>query len=129
MAFKLNKTEENELQKLKSEVNDAYAELEKTIDDYVEEEKELRSPIEVAAALYNEKLTNLRSFVEEVASDRRNEFDEKSDSWKEGDNASSAEEWISTWENVDLDDIVISYPDELEQDFENHADVELPIEP
>jgi len=129
MAFKLTKTEETRLEKLKTDLTDTYSGLEKAVSDYNEGEDELRAAIDNALALYNQNLAEFRSFVEEVATDRRNEYDEKSDGWREGDNGSTADEWISTWEGADLEDAEVKYPDQLELDFENHADTDLPVEP
>jgi hypothetical protein len=129
MAFKLAKNEEAQFEKLKSDVSEAYGKVEETVNNYIEEEAKLREPIDDELALYNQALAELRSFVNDVASNRRDEFDEKSDAWKEGDSGSAADEWISTWENADLEEVTLTYPDQLQLDFENQADTDLPIEP
>ena len=130
MAFKLTKDEEAKLEELKSDLNLAYIQLEGTVSTYNEAEKALRDPVQGALNFYNERLSNLLTFVENVAEEKRAEFDDKSDSWKEGDNGSAVDEWISTWENVDLDDVSIEFPsDDLQIEFDNHADEELPTEP
>jgi hypothetical protein len=129
MAFKLTKAEETELEKLKTTLTDAYSGLEISVNDYNEKVEEVKDAVDSALATYNAALAEFRSFVEGVATSRRDEYDEKSDGWKEGDNGSTAEEWISTWEGADLEDAEIKYPDQLELEFDNHADTDLPGEP
>jgi hypothetical protein len=130
MAFKLAKGEETRLDDLKKEIGALYVDIEVAVNEYNEREKELREPIETAVNAYNEKLALFRSFVEEVAAERRNEFEEKSETWQDGDNGQAADEWINNWENADLEDVAIKFPEEeLEVDFESHADIDLPVEP
>lgn len=129
MTFKLTKSEDDQLVKLKSDVSKAFSELEIAVNLYNKNMSALQDDLESQLVLYNQALAELRSFAGEVASDRRNEYDEKSDGWREGDDGSSNDEWISTWENADLEEVQISYPDQVEINFENAGDVDLPSEP
>jgi phosphosulfolactate phosphohydrolase-like enzyme len=52
---------------------------------------------------YNECLEDATSFVEEIASRLRDEFDEKSEKWQESERGSEIGEFIYEWENVSLD--------------------------
>jgi len=70
MAFKLNKGEENQFEKLKRSLWDTYSELGASIEEYNNREQELRADVNNALTLYNGALAELRAFVEEVASDR-----------------------------------------------------------
>ena len=128
MAFKLTKTEETQFEKLKTELTEKYGEVETAVKDYNEDTEKLKNAVETALAQYNESLGEFRTFVDGIGSGRRDEFDDKSDTWKESDTGSSADEWVSTWENADLEDVNINFPDQLELEFDNHADEELPIE-
>jgi len=129
MPFKLTKTEETEFEKLKMDLTNKYGEVEVTVSEYNEETEKVKAAVDTALATYNASLAEFRSFVDKIASERRDEYDEKSDGWKEGDNGSTAEEWVSTWEQADLEDAAITFPDDLELEFDNHADTDLPIEP
>jgi oligoendopeptidase F len=129
MAFKLTASEDAKLQKLKADLTEAYTEVETAVNDYNEHVQELHQSVDIAMVSYNATLSELRYLVNEISGDKRSEFDEKSDAWKEGDNGSAADEWISTWEGTDLEDATISYPDQLELEFDNHGDIDLPSEP
>jgi hypothetical protein len=130
MAFKLTKEETNRLEELREPLKGAFEELERAVNDYNDAEVALRAPVESALNAYNEKLAEFKTFIESVAAERRNEFDEKSESWQDGDNGQAVDEWINNWENIDLEDGNIKFPEEdLSIDFENAADAELPTEP
>jgi len=128
MAFKLDKTETAELEKLKKDVGEKFSLLETAVDEYNDKTEDLQGEVGTALATYNESLEAFRSFVNGIAEDRRDEFDDKSDSWKEGDNGSAAEDWISTWENAELDAGTIEFPDDLKIEFDNPSETELPTE-
>jgi len=130
MAFKLAAGEETRFDDLKKEIGTLYTDIEVAVNDYNEKEAELRSPIETAVNAYNEKLKEFRSFAEEVSAEQRNEFDDKSESWQNGDTGKEIDEWINSWENADLEDVAIKFPEEeLEINFESHADTDLSVEP
>ena len=129
MAFKLNKGEEERLDQLKKAMDEKYAAIETILNDYNEQTNKLQEDIQEEIGNYNNSLAELRSFAEDVAAERRNEYEEKSESWQDGDNGQAADEWISTWENADLEDVAIEFPGELTIDFENHAETDLPGEP
>ena len=92
MAFKLTKTEETEFEKLKMDLTNKYGEVEVAVSEYNEEVEKVKAAVDTALAIYNASLAEFRSFVDKIASERRDEYDEKSDAWKEGDNGSTAEE-------------------------------------
>jgi methyl-accepting chemotaxis protein len=129
MAFKLTKAEETKFEELRKTVSEAFGELTSSVENYNEEIDKLRDEVVSTLSNYNGKLAELRNFVDEVAAARRDEFDEKSDSWKEGDVGNAADEWISTWESADLDDGALEFPDELQIDFEDHSEIDLSSEP
>jgi oligoendopeptidase F len=129
MAFKLSKSEDDKLVELKGAVSDAFQKLETSIDAY--NGTLTRSQDEVIGKLntYNETLSELHQFVEGVATKRREELDEKSDNWLEGESGQAAVDWIDIWEGVDLEEVSIAFPEEVVLDFENHGDIDLPSEP
>lgn len=130
MAFKLSREQQTELSGMKATLDTAYAEIESAVNAYNEAESELRKPIEAAVSDYNTRLADLRIFVENVSKEQREEYDDKSESWQEGDTGQIVDEWISSWENADLEDATIQFPDEeLSVNFENHSELDLPTEP
>jgi hypothetical protein len=129
MAFMLNKDEETQLEELRQAVAEAYNDVSEAVDTYNEEVDKIRDKVGTALSEYNKTLAELRDFVDGVANARRDEFDEQSDAWKDEDERDKIEEWISTWEGADLDAATIEFPDELQLDFEDQSEVELPSEP
>jgi hypothetical protein len=128
MAFKLTKDEKTEFEKHKKTLAEAFSDLTSAVDNYNEEIDKLRDEVGTALEKYNTELLGLRGFVDDKAATWRDEYDEKSDTWKE-EEGSDIDEWISTWESADLDDATIEFPDELQIDFEDHSETELPSEP
>lgn len=129
MAFKLTRDEENELEKLKKKLSEDYTAIDAALSSYNEELIALQEHVQEQINFYNNSLSDLRSFAENIAAERRNEYEDKSESWQDGDNGQAADEWISTWENADLEDVAIEFPGELTMDFEDHAEADLPTEP
>jgi len=128
MAFKLNKDQDSKLNMLLEKLTTSYDGLKTVVEEYNTGLKELQSKVEREVSKYNEDLSNLKSFVDEVTTEKREEFDEKSETWQEGEIGQAAEEWISTWEGAELQEITLQFPDELEIDFDPD-DLDLPNEP
>jgi hypothetical protein len=128
MAFKLNKDQDSKLDTLLQKLVGSYDNLKTSVEEYNTGLKELQSKVEGEVSKYNEDLSNLKSFVDEVTTEKREEFDDKSETWQEGENGQAAEEWISTWEGAELQEITLQFPDELEIDFDPE-DLDLPSEP
>jgi hypothetical protein len=128
MAFKLNKDQDSKLDTFLQKLVGSYDNLKASVEEYNTGLKELQSKVEGEVSKYNEDLSNLKSFVDEVTTEKREEFDDKSEAWQEGENGQAAEEWISTWEGAELQEITLQFPDELEIDFDPE-DLDLPSEP
>jgi hypothetical protein len=54
-----------------------------------------------AVEKYNELVEEVAEWVQGVASDRRDEFDNRSEGWQVGDNGQAADQWISEWEGFE----------------------------
>jgi hypothetical protein len=129
MAFRLIKTEETRLNELQTTITEAYGNLESAVAEYNEKETELRTPVNSALATYNVALGELRSFAQNIATEKRGEFEDETESWQESETGQSVDEWINSWEMADLEDVSIAYPDELQLSFESHTDeIDLPLE-
>lgn len=129
MAFKLNKEQESRLNELRVSLSQAYDNVVSVVEDYNEVTSGPRISVEEELTEYNTKLAELKSFVDDIAAEKRDEFDDKSESWQEGDTGSTVDDWIATWENAELDEVKISFPEELSIDFENASEADLPTEP
>jgi hypothetical protein len=102
VAFKLTKAEdarkseyESELNQIVGDADDAKTELESKIEDLIREFNE-----KVVDPL-NEKLNEVRGFVEDIKNERQGEFDDKSERWQEGERGEAAQEWIQRYESAE----------------------------
>ena len=129
MVFKLSKNEENDLENKKGAAGVAFKNLSDAIEIYNTKHNETKEDVEKTLEAYNTALTELKSFVDGIAEDKRSEHDDKSDSWKEGDAGGTADEWISTWENADLEEVTLTIPEEITIEFDNAGEIDLPVEP
>jgi len=129
MAFKLTKNEEDQFTRLKTALTAKHVELTTAINTYNEEMNDIVESLQEALQEYNKYLGELRSFVETVAEEKRADFEDKSDDWKEGDTGSGVDAWLSSWESAELEEVTIEFPAELEIEFENHSEIDLANEP
>jgi hypothetical protein len=129
MAFKLTKNEEDQFARLKTALTAKHIELTTAISTYNKELDEIVEPLQEVLQEYNKYLGELRSFVETVAEEKRADFEDKSDDWKEGDTGSGVDAWLSAWESAELEEVTIEFPAELEIDFDNHSEIDLANEP
>ena len=56
-------------------------------------------------AAYNNTLKNVRDFVDATVNDMQEFHSKKAESWQESDEGGLYQEWIDSWEGVDLDDL------------------------
>jgi hypothetical protein len=63
----------------------------------------LPNDVNEAIQAYNVALLKAKVFAEGIAETFREEYDDKSDGWKEGDRGQAADSFISEWESIDWD--------------------------
>ena len=104
MAFKLTKAQIAErdqfverLQKLAGDVETAVTAANETV-------REALDGVNVHVRAYNEALDEARTFAEGVAEEFRSDYDDKSETWQEGERGQAANDFICEWENVNLDE-------------------------
>jgi len=85
MTFSLNKKDSLKIQAAISKLKDCYDDLSNAITNY------------------NEALKDAMAECEKVASDFRNEFEDKSESWQDSDRGQEVAEMIGAWEQLDFD--------------------------
>jgi hypothetical protein len=82
--------------------------------------------VEEAMNVYNESLDVVREFVGEIASDARSEFDDHTEHWQDSAKGEAADKFIKAWEEIELEDLDIEIPEQLEAiDSSEHA---VPLE-
>lgn len=126
MAFRLTKAEdarkteyETELEQLVGSVTDAQDELREQITKLVDDFNEKYvNPL-------NEKLEEVRGFVEDIHSERQTDFDGKSERWQEGERGQAAQDWLQEWENGmgDLEDMPLLEAPDVGLDIPDAANV------
>lgn len=115
---KLTKRKDVLLDELRDKKND----LEAAISDFNAALAELRTPVEDAIAAYNEQLAIVKEFTEEVAGHISEYISEKTDSWQESEKGEAANDLLSTWEQIDLDDFELDLPEDLDESLPTHDD-------
>src|SRR5262245_24268876 len=126
MSFKLSKEDRarkielvNQLREWQDRVNDSIA---------VAQDKMKDALVDVNDVIdtYNEKVEEVREFVERVASDFRSDFEDKSEGWQEGERGQTVGEFIDAWENLEINQVDrITLPDvELDDEIELPNDLE-----
>ena len=117
MAFKLTKAEDAQKLELEGRLNEAFGiaddaatALREKIDELIQEFN--NGPLVALNAVVEEAY----NFVEDIHSERQEEYDEKSERWQEGDRGQAASEWLSSWEDAiaDLEQLVDIATPELE---------------
>jgi hypothetical protein len=74
--------------------------------------REKRNNLDEARLNYNDATDELKTFMEELAEIWRDQFDEKSESWKDGAKGTAVDGWIAAWsdyierlEPIEFDDL------------------------
>lgn len=130
MAFRLSKDQAGQRDALANELGALRTKLEEAIVSYNAEVEKLKAPVNAAVDAFNAKADEARNFAAEIASTAADEINNKSDKWQEGDKGQAAQAWTDEWENVELDDFEIAFPDELEGTLPEHMEIlnELPAQ-
>lgn len=123
MAFKLSKQDAERRAKEVADLNELKDKVNAAVETYNEKVTELKAAVQEAVDEYNGALAEARGFVEDVASQAQSEYDDKSERWQESEKGMSVAEWISEWESAELEDIELTFPDDLALDDIEHPDV------
>ncbi len=125
MSFKLTKVEIKRRDDYASELSELADKLSEAIDTFNQELVNARTPVEAAVEAYNTLLEEAKGFAFDIANQAENDISEKSEKWQEGERGEAANEWKDAWENIELDEIEIEFPEELDvPDFGHSAELE-----
>lgn len=107
MAFKLTKDEQATIQTKLADVAEAGEAIDAAEKAYNDALEGLGDAVKTAVETYNTALGDLRTCIEEIAQEKRDEFDEKSEKYQEGENGQKVGRWVETLEEraTELDDI------------------------
>lgn len=70
--------------------------------------------VTTAAEKLNTELNAARELRDEVVSDMEGYTSDRSEKWAESEAASAFADWQSAWEGLDLDDVEVDEPEDLE---------------
>jgi ClpP class serine protease len=123
MAFKLTVREQKRKGELVTGLRQARSQLEDSISEFNKAVADAKELLKVAEDKYNETLQEARGFCEDMTNDWDNQIAERSDSWRESEQAEAAQKLVNEWNGVSLDDVDLDMPDEIEVPSEDHSEV------
>jgi hypothetical protein len=97
---KLSKEQQNTKEEHRSAIEAAYAKLAGEIGDYNSQMRQQWQELEVAYIAYKEACENAREFVAETVGEMEAYFEDRSESWQDGERGDAYHEWTQTWEEV-----------------------------
>lgn len=132
MAFKITKEETNRLGEIAGRLANARMRFDEAVETANANYEDEIAGINEKAAAYNEILEEARGYVEDIHSERYNEFDDKSETWQEGERGEATREWLEALENIkdnELEDIETLEFEPLDySEMGNHAELLTGIE-
>jgi translation elongation factor EF-G len=130
MAIKLNKAEQLKMEALKGDIDKIQAQLEDEVNDANQKIADIVEHLNGFIKAFNEKATELKEYIDEKASDWRNEWDERSEAGQQNERGQVLDEFISEWENSEVEEIPDVTPEEIELEYPEIPSLEtLPAEP
>lgn len=120
MAFKITETEQRRINKGAQELEDLRGKLEEGLQAYNKVVKAAWNQLQQLVDPYETKARQLHTILEDIKSTAEDEFDDKSDDWKDSDLGEATQEWIETIDEAmtSLEDPV-NLPDMEELDAES----------
>jgi uncharacterized protein YidB (DUF937 family) len=132
MAFKLSKEEATQLSSLSGQLHQQQDEIEGALQKVNEEIKELiERELTPLIGTYNDLIGAALTLLEDVASNLRGEFDDKSEGWQAGERGQAIDSWIQEFENVSISALDVPEPEDITLELEDAGDTlaGLPDEP
>lgn len=126
---KFSKAQQSSIEAAVAAIEKAKDELNTDIESFNIDMEEVRDEVRRSLQKYNDELAKLKDLYSELAGTAREYYDERSDTWREGDAGQAYSDWCDEMENVDLEPIEIEFPDELgEPDYPELEEL-VPTEP
>ena len=121
MAFKLTKAEAHEGEAAAVALEAAWAALDVASVAFNSALVELRNELQLAIVDYNERLDDVRTLRDDVADRLYDETSNKSEKWQGSPAGDAAAELIEAWRALELDEIEIDFPEDVEIHDCEHA--------
>ena len=116
------------MKKLSKEHKATHLRLVKEIGCEMDKVMELASQLSVAIDTYNEKVEQANEWAQEVASELRQYYDDRSEAWQDGDNGSRFDEWVNAFEDFVIDGLDGIDTAPMEEAMETFTDLPLNLE-
>lgn len=131
MAIKLSKNEIERRDGFATSLRELEGKIEDAFREYNEAIKTLQEPVNRLIEEYNEVIEAARGFAEDIANEAQCVIDDKSERWQDGDKGQAAVAWQQEYENVELEAVEFSWPEDVEPSGFDRADFieALPAEP
>ena len=114
MAFKLTKAEITERESNAVALEEARAILDTAREKFNNDLESMRLVMQDAVDGYNGRLADAREFRDDLVGRFEDEINDKSDKWQEGDAGNAAAELVQAWQALELDDIEVELPEDIE---------------
>jgi hypothetical protein len=119
VAFKLNKTQIKERDRLAAALRESGDAMVLAVTTFNEELETLKEPLIEALTAYNVLLAETKEFVEGFLKEAQGDFEDKTETWQDGEKGEQAKEWLDAWEELDLEEIDFDFPDPIAEDFDS----------
>lgn len=100
--------------KLDRSISRYNAEVEKATERYSNEVFGLYTELVPAVEAYNQAVSGLQEIISDTAERIRDEYEWRSEEWKETEKGECYLEWVEEWEDVHLEEFHIEEPGEIE---------------
>lgn len=123
--MKISNAQASRLETLRNRLASTKGNAGRLFDDLQRVIKTAENNLAAAIDLYNSAAREAEDFVKDVAQKFEDEFDDKSDKWKESEAGEAAREFIDEWLGADLDQV--KAPRVLMPDAPDFGDYELAL--
>ena len=113
---RLSKAQEQTRSELLERLRKAQSEMAAEVD----KANEAVGAVNAAIDSYNEALSDVETFRDEITGDMESYADERSDKWRDSDAGSNYDSWKSEWDNLDTSEV--AHAEEIEEPDLSHAD-------
>ncbi len=120
--LRLSKKQQSELAELESNCYLEASNLETAIATFNQTLGAAKEKLEEDQQKYNDELEKLRDFRDGIVSEMDDYIADRSEKWQEGERGQNYVSWKDEWEQLDLEPIELSLPDELDSDEFNYSE-------
>ena len=119
---KLSKEQIATRDKIVQELSDAKAALGDAINQFNDTLRDAWEKVQEQIEKYNAVIDDAKAWAEDIASEIQSFIEDKSEAWQQGDRGQAYEEWRSSFETVELEEVELEAPEEIDIDLRDAAD-------